>query len=1077
MLGFLIDTTLAAMLEMAVQNPLEAAWSQAQRSERIIRILQKVGLDPQRPPDVAFETLYTYALVEWGATKPPALLQIFRDEQVRAAFERSWHTDDPLVWEDEVQTVATRLRDSGQYPLDYDPRRELNRFKNVFDRLVTFTRTPHAARQDRTLDELRQGIGELLARLETLAPAADDKTLLQPYLEMVARQSNYLSLAPLDPSGQDAAQMQLGHVYVPLNAGAVQLPDDAARLVTSALGHVYYQRQLILLGDPGSGKSTLLRFLALCLAQLALTQDDAWRERLSWPAFEARSDLPLTAGRGRRSAENSERRRWEAAPALPIWIEWRDFVRTPFDPHATTALWSYVERRLEREKLAAALPALQRAALNGRVIFLLDGVDEVSLEQRAAVWQVTGALERGAFGGNRWVATCRRLSFEEKSAPSVPNRLLQPLDEEQIETFIRHWFGRATEIGLFNQEEAARKIHRLQAAVRRETLRPLAQNPMLLTIMAIVQSFHGSLPEQRAKLYQACVETLLLRWQLSKELPDVLGQLDTTQETLERLLWEIGYTAHSRSPEGEAGVDLAELEVIEVARRHLGSYAKAEAFVQYTEQRAHLLIGRGGTTGNLYGFPHRTFQEYLAACHVAAQRRFGQRARELAETGDVWREALNLAVGALAFNQNNREKALDGVKVVLPETTPAAGEAQAWRRVWLAGEMLATVGREAAESDEVGRELLPPVRARLAALLSGGQLTARQRAAAGVALGQLGDARPAVMQADRMGLCWIPAGPFVMGSDDEALRVKYEELGEDVPPSRHENNVPYGYWMGQFPVTNAQFQQFVADGGYARADLWPEAAAQGLWRDNHFYGWYWTGQEWEKDVPHAGAHDYSEPFNLDNHPVVGVSWYEALAFCRWLTARWRAAGWLPEGWAVQLPSEAEWEKAARGGRETPLRPIERAANDGLAAPPTPEAQANADRAYAWGDDFDAERANIDDTGIGATTAVGVFPAGAGPYGCQEMNGNVWEWTRSLWGHYDAQKGQFEAIFHYPYTPTAERERLDADIWHLRVIRGGSWGHDSTWARCAFRHGNDPGYWGDDFGFRVVVSPFIFTSAL
>lgn len=1066
---FLIDAAVAALIELAVQSPIEGAWNQAQRRERSIRILQKVGLDPQRPPDAEFETLYTYTLVEWGAVKPPDVLKIFRDEHVRAAFERAMHTADPLVWEDEVQAVAERLRESGQYQLDYDPRRELNRFKNVFDRLVTFTRTPHAARQDRTLDAIRQGIGDLLQRLEATAPAEDDAALLRPYLELVVRRSSFLSLAPLDPSGQDAAQMQLGHVFVPLNAGALPIPAETAYVVTSALGQIYYQRQLILLGDPGSGKSTLLRYLALCLAQLTLTGDAAWREQLSWPVFEAGSDTQAALGRGRRSDKPAERRQWAAAPVVPLMIEWRDFARTPFDPHDPTALWNYVEGWLKRERLSTALPALQRAALQSRVIFLLDGVDEVAPAQRAAVWQVAGALERGAFGGNRWVATCRRLSFEDKSAPPVPARLLQPLDDDLITAFIERWFGRAAEAGLFSQVEAGLKVQRLQAAARGAALRPLAQNPMLLTIMAIVQSFHGSLPEQRAKLYQACVETLLLRWQLSKELPDLLSQLDTTQETLERLLWEIGYTAHSRAPAGQATTDLSEQEVIELARRHLGSYTRAEAFVQYTEQRAHLLLGRGGADGNLYGFLHRTFQEYLAACHVASQRRFGQRARALAAGGDVWREALNLAVGALTFNQNNREKALDGVKEVLPAAAPAADDLPGWRRVWLAGEMLATIGCEAAESDEVGRELLPATRRQLQALLTDGRLNARPRAAAGVALARLGDERPAVMDVDRMILCWAPAGPFVMGSDDPELRVKYEPRGEDVSPTRHDNDIPYGYWLGQLPITNAQFERFVADGGYAEATLWPEAIEQYLWRDGHFYGWYWTGSEVERDVAHARAHDYGEPFNLPNHPVVGVSWYEALAFCRWLTARWRAAGWLPAGWAVQLPSELEWEKGARGGLQAPEQPVLRAAADGLAAPTVTAWRSQPEQAYAWGAAFDVERANMDDTGIGATTAVGAFPGGASPYGCLEMNGQVWEWTCSLWGHFDGDKGRFDHIFRYPYAATAEREQMDADIWHLRVLRGGSWYNRSAWARCAFRFGNYPNSWVDLIGFRVVVS--------
>ncbi len=209
--------------------------------------------------------------------------------------------------------------------------------------------------------------------------------------------------------------------------------------------------------------------------------------------------------------------------------------------------------------------------------------------------------------------------------------------------------------------------------------------------------------------------------------------------------------------------------------------------------------------------------------------------------------------------------------------------------------------------------------------------------------------------------------------------------------------------------------------------------------------------------------DFGEPFNLPNHPVVGVTWYEALAFTRWLTAQLQtvakakmmsdglagASGPEREYWsglasgklAACLPSEPEWEKAARGGLEL---------------------QGNPKRRYPWGDDPDSERANIADTGIGTTSAVGCFPEGRSPYGCEDMSGNVWEWCMTQWR--DDYRN---------YKPDDSVKGSES-----RVVRGGSWRGDQVVARCSYRVGYNPVDRYNYVGFRVVVRPALFpTSAL
>ena len=303
---------------------------------------------------------------------------------------------------------------------------------------------------------------------------------------------------------------------------------------------------------------------------------------------------------------------------------------------------------------------------------------------------------------------------------------------------------------------------------------------------------------------------------------------------------------------------------------------------------------------------------------------------------------------------------------------------------------------------------------------------AGERVSAGDALSLVGDSR---FRADAwylpdeplLGFLEIPAGPFCMGTSEEdvarlAQQFEVEEGSSDREVPQHEVELPR-YFIARYPVTVAQFRAFVDASGWV-----PKA-------DNSLTG-------------------------LDSHPVGQVTWLEALAYCRWLTEQLRAWEETPaplatrlrrESWEVMLPSEAQWEKAARG-------------EDG--------------RTFPWGEMPDPNRANYGITGIGTTSSVGCFPGGGSPYGVEEMSGNTWEWTRSLWGPIRRQPQ-----FGYPYDPTDGREDLEADVEVRRVLRGGSFDSVRWIARCAFRFSYYPHSDRSNLGFRVVVSPVSPNSAL
>jgi formylglycine-generating enzyme required for sulfatase activity len=287
------------------------------------------------------------------------------------------------------------------------------------------------------------------------------------------------------------------------------------------------------------------------------------------------------------------------------------------------------------------------------------------------------------------------------------------------------------------------------------------------------------------------------------------------------------------------------------------------------------------------------------------------------------------------------------------------------------------------------------------------------------------------MTVDGMQFCLVPGGPFRMGEGD----------------NRHTNaHLTADYWLGRYPVTNAQFMTFVDDGGYDNRNFWGEAEKAQVWRKSIVKDWF--GDE------RTRPRDYSLP----NHPVVGITWYEALAFTRWLTERWRKNGMIGTDWEIKLPSEAEWEKGARGGLAVPAAPVVRVAGDWAAAAPAMTPNPNPERRHPWTGPAGTHQANTRESTINSTSAAGLFPAGASPYGCEEMAGTVWEWTRSLWA------------FKYPYVPDAKRENLEAGDREARVLRGGSYFSELDECRCAQRNWYNPldGY--DNYGLRALVAP-------
>jgi len=261
------------------------------------------------------------------------------------------------------------------------------------------------------------------------------------------------------------------------------------------------------------------------------------------------------------------------------------------------------------------------------------------------------------------------------------------------------------------------------------------------------------------------------------------------------------------------------------------------------------------------------------------------------------------------------------------------------------------------------------------------------------ALGQAGD--PRFTDAARAeNWVTIPAGEFLMGAQkDDPSRPNYdrEAYEEEAPVHRVSLDA---YQIARYPVTVGEYLRFVEAEGYEDESLWTQ---QG-------FGKWSTPEGWEEQLEHP------------TRPVVGVSWYEAAAYAAWMGCR--------------LPTEAEWERAARG----------------------PEG-----RRYPWGDDKpDPLLLNYSESKINCPTPVGIYSRGTTPDGILDMAGNVWEWCSDWFAE-------------YPKTGVkAPKGPLSGSG---RVLRGGSWNNNPRNCRATYRNNNDPDERNDNIGFRLVSLSF------
>ncbi|NIA30537.1 MAG: SUMF1/EgtB/PvdO family nonheme iron enzyme, partial [Actinobacteria bacterium] len=800
----------------------------------------------------------------------------------------------------------------------------------------------------------------------------------------------------------------------------------------SALEQLNEHEHLVLLGEPGSGKTTFVDFVVLCLCGEALGDEKINLKLLRTPVPQ--------------KDENKSQQKWKYGALLPVRVVLRDFAERGLPPvgeKATSAhLLNFIEKELESHRLSEFAPFLEKELKDKGGLLLIDGLDEVSEADRRRD-QIKQAIEdfRSVFFQCRILVTSRTYAYQKQEwmLDDFNVTVLAPFNWAQMQRFIERWYQYIGLVRGFEKEDILGKTEALKLAIRnKKNLWPMAERPLLLTLMASLHAWKGGkLPEKREQLYAVAVDVLLDFWEsrkikrredgtFEKTEPSLTEWLSVDKDQVRAVLNELAFDVHRLQKDLNRTADIPEDELVgRLMKLSNSENLRPKQLVRYLSNRAGLLLPRGN---KIYAFPHRTFQEYLAACHLTDINYPNVLAELVLQEPNRWREVALLAAAKAARGASSTIWLLVDAFSFCNADCKKGASKYCWR-VHIAAQALAELGT-LVQVHKHDQPKIKTLQSCLGHIMRKPDFPTLERVMVGDTLAKLGDPRSEVMTIEDMQFCYIPAGPFIMGSPEND-KMAYEDEEYE-----HQENIPYPYWLARFSITNAQFEAFVkAEDGYSNNEWWTKA------------GLRWRGERTEPDKQ-GGA------FVLPNHPVVNVGWYEAHAFTRWLTFRLRQKHILSSDWIIRLPTEAEWEKAARGGLNVPMQPVcQKMSALAFDTDVRMKENENAKRKYPWGDDMNANRLNYAETHVGNTSAVRCFPDGKSPYGCEEMSGNAREWCLTKWRRED-------------YKSKADNDEKGNS---RRVVRGGSFLNDVEDVRCAVRFGNYPNLWDGFNGFRVSLS--------
>ena len=543
---------------------------------------------------------------------------------------------------------------------------------------------------------------------------------------------------------------------------------------------------------------------------------------------------------------------------------------------------------------------------------------------------------------------------------------INPLNLDQVTLFIEKWCKYDSEL----QAKGKTPTVIFGEIKDHPNVEELIITPLMLTAACVLYHYEKKLPEQRADLYEKVISNLIYK---DKRFSNPLKVL--------KFLMELAHEVHTTNQRkldkdfdaSKIGFDkplaLRVMKTVyerekdkEEADYELGLIKEFDEI----EQNCGLLRLENGQ----YRFWHLTFQEFLMARKIAMfERDHAKVINEKYWDNDWFKEMIELFIGHFSNTANAIASGIVEGRLNLQDSSPFRN----WR---LACNCLLDIHPKMREQM---KEVVTLARKRLRSIFEEKlEQDPKILAEVGEILGWLGDPRDL----------------------KEFIRVKDGKYSVSVGTVTLKN-----FEIGKYPVTNSWFEEFVKAGGYKNKDFWTEEGKKWLDTKKAEYPGLWNERKWKSP----------------NSPVVGVSWYEAYAFTRWLTAL------LNDGFEYRLPDENEWEAAASGFEK---------------------------REYPWGNGWDKIKCNNFEINIEKTSPVGIFKKGNTPDEISDIAGNVWEWTVSDYHSKkvlndftfdeEMQKILVERNYEKYSLKTEEKER------QLPVVRGGAWGYDCDDCRCADR---------------------------